>query len=100
MLQLPLTGPLLHLAYYRPSSKTQATFDAAVYDPVTNHAWILQSTVSPNHGVKLSGINDLRTRGVTTITYIAVTPPGQVIDLPFPKNVDGLVAVKYQLHLV
>ena len=98
-LQLP-TGPLLHLAYYHPSSKTLATFDAAVYDPVTNHAWILQSTVSPNHGVKLAGINDLRKRGITKITYIAVTSQDEAIDLPFPKNVDGLVDVKYQLQLV
>ena len=98
-LQLP-TGRLLHLAYYRPSSKTQATFDATVYDPVTNHAWILQSTVSLVHSVKVSGINDLWKRGITKITYIAVTPPGQAIDLSFPQNVDGLVVVKYQLQLV
>jgi hypothetical protein len=98
LLQLP-TGPLLHLAYYRPGSKNQGTFDAAVYDPVTNHAWILKSTVSLIHSVEVSGINDLRDRGITKISYIAVTPPGQTIDLLFPKDVDGLV-VKYQLQLV
>jgi len=98
-LQLP-TGPFVCLAYYRPRSKTQDTFDAAVYDPLTNHGWIFQSTVSEDHSVKVSGINDLRKRGVTAITYIAVTPPGQTIDLPFPKASDGIVVAKYQLQLV
>ena len=36
-LQLP-TGPLVCLAYYRPRSKTQATFDAAVYDPMVGYS--------------------------------------------------------------
>ncbi len=98
-LQLP-TGPFVSLAYYRPKSKTQATFDAAVYDPVTNHGWLFQSTVSEDHSVKVSGINDLRRRGVTAITYIAVTPPGLTIDLPFPKASDDIVVAKYQLQLV
>ena len=98
-LQLP-TGPLLILAYYRPSSKNQATFDAAVYDPVTKHGWIFQSTVSLKHSVKVSGINDLRKCGITKITYIAVTPPGQTIDLLFPKALDDIVVSKYQLQLV
>ena len=50
--------------------------------------------------MKLAGINDLRKRGNTKTTYIAVTSQDEAIDLPFPKNVDGLVDVKYQLQLV
>ena len=91
-LQLP-TGPFVALAYYRPRSESQATFDAAVYDPVTKHGWIFQLTVS-DHSVKVSGINDLRRRGVTAITYIAVTPSDQTIDLLFPEASDDIVGAK------
>jgi len=57
--------------------------------------WLFQSTVSEDHSVKVSGIDDLRRRGVTAITYIAVTPPDQTIDLPFPKAPDDIVVAKY-----
>ncbi|KAF8646920.1 hypothetical protein AX16_007012 [Volvariella volvacea WC 439] len=85
--------------YYQPTSRRQVTFDSFTYDSDTKHAIIFQATIASSHDVKKDSITKLIDLGVEEITYIVVTPPGNTVDLSFPKDVDGLVKVKYQLQL-
>jgi hypothetical protein len=100
-LELPAKGvPLTAFAYYRPSSLNQATYDAVIYDPQQNRAIIFQSSSGLTHTVKESGIEDLFTRGVQFITYVAVTPPNTSIKYLAPKTVSSRIDAKYQLILI
>ncbi|KAF5381962.1 hypothetical protein D9615_004249 [Tricholomella constricta] len=83
-----LGGVLLDLqdAYYRPLRGNEATYDTSIYDRATKTATIFQATVSEQLSVKEKGLAWLQSLGVKRFRYIAVTPPGSKIDLPFPKR--------------
>jgi hypothetical protein len=71
--------------YYCPSYITEETLDAFIYDAASKTATIFQATVSSEHSVKEGGVRWLQGLGVQTFRYIAVTPPNQTMDLPFPN---------------
>ena len=88
---LPLTA-FLHGAkltlvdgYYCPSCITEETLDAFIYDAASKTATIFQATVWPKYSIKERGICWLQGLGVQKFRYVAVTPPDQKMDLPFPN---------------
>ena len=96
-----LTGAQLQLkdGYYYPSSRSQETFDAFIYESATTTATIFQVTTSKTHSVKEGGIKWLRDLGVQNFRYIAVSTPDTPLDLPFPNewNSGPLISEKYRL---
>ncbi|KAH8118695.1 hypothetical protein DFH11DRAFT_1723554 [Phellopilus nigrolimitatus] len=71
---------------YCPSSRNQATFDAFVYEAQEKRATVFQATVgSSSHAVKEEGLDWLERLGVETFRFVAVTPPGSDVRLPFPR---------------
>jgi hypothetical protein len=88
-----LPGGLLQLVdgYYYPSSHSQETFDAFIYESASKTATVLQVTTVKTHSVKEGGVKWLQGLGVERFRYIAVSTPNTPIDLPFPRPQDSLV---------
>jgi hypothetical protein len=72
--------------YYHPSSRSQETFDAFIYESASKTATIFQVTTSRPHTVKEGGIKWLQGLGVEKFRYIAVSPPNTPLDLQFPND--------------
>ncbi|KAF8634335.1 hypothetical protein AX17_004213 [Amanita inopinata Kibby_2008] len=83
-----LPGGLLQLVdgYYYPSSHSQETFDAFIYESGSKTATILQVTTAKSHFVKEGGVKWLQGLGVERFRYIAVSTPNTPIDLSFPNG--------------
>jgi hypothetical protein len=83
-----LSGERLQLedGYYCPSSRSQETFDAFIYESVSKTATVFQVTTSKTHSVKEGGIKWLQDLGVKKFRYIAVSTPDTPLDLPFPNE--------------
>ena len=80
-------GPLqLVDGYYCPSSRSQETFDAFIYESASKTATILQVTTAKTHSIKEGGVKWLQGLGVERFRYIAVTTPNTRIELPFPNG--------------
>jgi hypothetical protein len=80
-------GPLqLVDGYYYPSSRSQETFDAFIYESASKTATVLQVTTAKSHSVKEGGVKWLQGLGVERFRYIAVSPPNNPIDLSFPNE--------------
>jgi hypothetical protein len=80
-------GPLqLVDGYYYPSSRSQETFDAFIYESASKTATVLQVTTAKTHSVKEGGVKWLQGLGVERFRYIAVSTPNTPIDLPFPNG--------------
>ncbi len=83
-------GPLqLVDGYYYPSSRSQETFDAFIYESASKTATVLQVTTAKVHSVKEGGVKWLQGLGVERFRYIAVSTPNTPIDLPFPNEWNG-----------
>jgi hypothetical protein len=80
--------------YYCPRSGSESTLDSFIYESALNTANILQSSVSPTHGVSPMGFEWLQRLGVKKFRYRYVPCPGEHVDLPFP-NKYSLVITKY-----
>ncbi|KIJ98265.1 hypothetical protein K443DRAFT_212909 [Laccaria amethystina LaAM-08-1] len=83
-----LPGGPLHLVdgHYYPSSRSQETFDAFVYESATKTATIFQVTTATSHFVKEGDVKWLLGLGVERFRYIAVTTPNTSVDLRFPNG--------------
>ena len=83
-----LNGAQLQLkdGYYYPSSHSQETFDAFIYESASRTATVFQVTTSKTHSVKEGGIEWLQGLGVEKFRYIAVSTPDTPLDLPFPNE--------------
>ena len=99
-------APALQLVdgYYRPSSHSQETFDAFIYESASKTATILQVTTVTTgkaHTVKKEGVKWLQGLGVERFRYIAVSTPNTPLDLPFPNewstSTGPLILEKYLL---
>ncbi|KAJ7928967.1 hypothetical protein B0H13DRAFT_971088 [Mycena leptocephala] len=73
---LPSIGEsLLPGVYYRPSHSNHPTFDG-LYVDAPGHAFGFQASIRDKHDIKKEGLDWLRNRGITKITYIYVMPAG------------------------
>jgi hypothetical protein len=81
-------APALQLVdgYYRPSSHSQETFDAFIYESASKTATVLQVTTGKAHSVKKGSVKWLQGLGVERFRYIAVSTPNTPLDLPFPNE--------------
>jgi hypothetical protein len=86
-----LSGAQLQLkdGYYCPSSCSQETFDAFIYESASKTATIFQVTTSSTRSVKEGGIKWLQGLGVKKFRYIAVSTPNTPLDLSFPNEWDA-----------
>jgi hypothetical protein len=66
---------LLPGVYYRPSHSNHPTFDG-LYVDAPGHAFGFQASIRGKHGIEKEGLDWLRNRGITKITYIYVMPAG------------------------
>jgi hypothetical protein len=85
--------------YFCPRHRTQATFDAFIYEEASKMATLIQSTARKDapHPVKKEGFRWLRGLGVKSFRYVAVAPPDSVVDLPVPNDFEIFVPDKYLL---
>jgi len=90
---------VLQNGFYFPLSRNQATFDGFVYDAERRIATVFQVTVGQNHSVKDSGLEWLKSLGVDKVFYVAVTPVGSGVDLPYDPKWDSFVEKAYHLPL-
>jgi hypothetical protein len=87
------------------SSGSQKTFDAFIYESASKTATTIQvTTTKRTDSVKEGGIQWLQDLGVGKFCYIAVSPPGTPLDLPFPNKWNNspsgpLIPDKYILAL-
>jgi len=98
---LPPTGEVtLSTGYYLPASATEATFDSFYYEAEMKQATILQLTVSKHHSMKKKGLKRLKSLGVKSVRYVAVTGPQNEFDLPVPNEYSDSEFLKEKYHLV
>jgi hypothetical protein len=75
-----LTGDNLQTGvWYRPKATNFATLDSFCIDR-NGHAIILQPTVAEDHPVKEEGIKWLHSLGITSMTYVYLSPSTTTID--------------------
>ncbi|KAJ8518284.1 hypothetical protein ONZ45_g4619 [Pleurotus djamor] len=100
VLPLPIiifTGPELKAkalpqktAYYRPAASNQASFDSFIYNLNTNALFVFQFTLSPEHGAKKSGFDQLLDQFPGATLNLIVVSCEQQVKLIAPQDVAPL----------
>ena len=84
---LPGATQPLEDGYYCPSSGSQETFDAFIYESASKTATTIQIiTAKRTYSVKEGGIIWLQSLGVENFRYIVVSTPRTPLDLRFPNK--------------
>jgi hypothetical protein len=84
---LPGATQPLEDGYYRPSSGSQETFDAFIYESASKTATTIKvTTAKRTHTVKEGGIIWLQSLGVENFRYLVVSTPRTPLDLRFPNK--------------
>lgn len=89
----------LHDGFYIPASASPPFYDAFVYDSRLRTATIFQVTVSKDHDIKASALQDLLDRHVYVIDLVVVTCPEGARDVWISDSLSSSLRNVYHLEL-